>query len=514
MISICKKYAGNFLVVAIILILCKYILQNITQSEMRDEIHKETIQNTERRDNKPLNIIRHTKEMTEDRYRDIIPNIDERIPEKKHVDIKGYKKETTEDISVNTAQNNVTLNRKMYYPNGTLKQFRNNVRIKEIYSRMMKECRSADQLRELDTSELTFPFEHFLLKTTAVVKTQYYINLKKTLAKMPPNAQVHVIGLTKSYLESFLNWMIFAKIYVRPYIRNILVVTSESKLCAYLNELRFDCIFMELTDIINIDLIYEDFKMNPVVLNNPNGLTPEQTILLKIHWLMRIVTWRLVNFFGLDVVTHDTDAIPLKNTEWIYGKYPEADFIGPAVGHIPGKLVIGWEFYTFNMGMVLMRASLQQKKFWSQLNLFTKGRTSYSDIDDQVAINYAISCFNITWQHQPVILFPEGKIIGDKKPYMKTVENTLLTEIVRGVSKLNVTVVGVPGRMFCRFDCDVTRFSQYSLWHSPVKTLNGELWLLTSKWEDIVNNTDLVGTDLLARITNDTHMEFLRSIAK
>ena len=72
-------------------------------------------------------------------------------------------------------------------------------------------------------------------------------------------------------------------------------------------------------------------------------------------WITRCVVFRLINYWGFDVLSFDVDAIVLKNIQPILDENRDADAIG-SFGVYPFRLHRQWGV-TFCMGVALFRSS-------------------------------------------------------------------------------------------------------------------------------------------------------------
>ena len=72
-------------------------------------------------------------------------------------------------------------------------------------------------------------------------------------------------------------------------------------------------------------------------------------------WVTRFVIIRLVNHLGYDLVSYDSDAIVLKNTQTLFDQHPNSDVIGSA-GRYPFELGKKWGF-TVCLGVILFRSN-------------------------------------------------------------------------------------------------------------------------------------------------------------
>ncbi|CAH1781649.1 unnamed protein product, partial [Owenia fusiformis] len=186
--------------------------------------------------------------------------------------------------------------------------------------------------------------------------------------------------------------------------------------------------------------------------------------------------WRLVNYLGYDIVTFDTDALPVHHPSDVFDRFPRADLIGSQNGRYPFSLVSYWQLRTINMGMVLMRSSLNKTIFWDMV-----GKVSVTKPDDQVVLNLALVCLNISWQHPPlrfIYTYPETK---DRLLRYNEELNSGKVPI-EGKTDYHLNVIGVQGHQVCRSSCSLKRLDDIIIWHGGGKFQQGLLWLLGTNW--------------------------------
>ena len=145
--------------------------------------------------------------------------------------------------------------------------------------------------------------------------------------------QVTVVFGDAKYASSLLNWLVSALVVTRPPLKNIIVISLDKELQALLDK----------KDITSVHV-------------NPDTVTCGQ-IKRKVSqvWITRCVVYMLLNHWGYDVMTYDTDAIVLRNLQDVLNAFGESDIIGSAGGY-PFNLGAKWG-QTLCMGVVLFKST-------------------------------------------------------------------------------------------------------------------------------------------------------------
>lgn len=145
--------------------------------------------------------------------------------------------------------------------------------------------------------------------------------------------QVTVVFGDVNYASSLFNWLVSALVVTSPPLRNIVVVSLDEELQALLDR----------KDITSVHV-------------NPEAITSGQ-IKRKVSqiWITRCVVYRLLNYWGYDVMAYDTDAIVLRNLQDVLDMFGESDVIGSAGGY-PFNLGAMWG-QTLCMGVVFFKST-------------------------------------------------------------------------------------------------------------------------------------------------------------
>ena len=172
--------------------------------------------------------------------------------------------------------------------------------------------------------------------TEELLNTEWVTRLRALLGKLNMKNQAKFMIANSDYLESALNWLVAAQVRLNPPIQNVIVL----------------CLDHDVFDIL-------DRRDIPSVFVDPSTIA-NTTVLGKMHyrytvWMVRLVVFRLVNYWGYDVMSYDSDAVILKNPAELFEQYRYSDVISSA-GKYPFRLGRKWGF-TVCMGIILFRSS-------------------------------------------------------------------------------------------------------------------------------------------------------------
>lgn len=180
-------------------------------------------------------------------------------------------------------------------------------------------------------------FHSEVVKSTGdLLNAEWVAQLKALLGKLHVENQIAFVIANSDFLESALNWLVAAQVRLDPPILNVIVL----------------CLNRDVFDVL-------DHRAIPSVFIDPSTVA-NATVLGKMAyrstvWLVRLVVFRLVNYWGYDVVSYDSDAIVLKNPTVLFGQHRYSDVVSSA-GRYPFRLGRLWGF-TVCMGVILFRSS-------------------------------------------------------------------------------------------------------------------------------------------------------------
>lgn len=147
--------------------------------------------------------------------------------------------------------------------------------------------------------------------------------------------QVNIVVADSKFLPNVINWLISALIKAIPPLENILVIALDRDLHTFLH---------------NKGLV--SLYVDPHTVIQPRA--PLHTNFSHI-WITRCTIFRLLNHWGYDVITYDTDAVVLKNLQPLFDEHRSSDVIGSS-GTYPFELHRVWG-QTFCMGVALFRST-------------------------------------------------------------------------------------------------------------------------------------------------------------
>ena len=179
-------------------------------------------------------------------------------------------------------------------------------------------------------------FHRIVRSTREILGSAWVPQLRQLLAAVHTRNQVSVIFSNWEYLESALNWLIAAKVRLKPPIDNVVVFCLDQKTFKVLETGGIPSVYVDPATVANITRLQE--------------MEYKYTV-----WVMRFVIFRLVNYWGYDLVSYDSDAIVLKNTQTLFDEHPSSDVVGSA-GKYPFTLGGKWGF-TVCLGVILFRST-------------------------------------------------------------------------------------------------------------------------------------------------------------
>ena len=162
--------------------------------------------------------------------------------------------------------------------------------------------------------------------------TQLYQFLQSLNKSISP--QVNMVFGDSDHMELLLNWIIAAHVRLDPPLHNIMVLSVDQPLCDFLASKKLP--------VACIAVPPESFLV-------PTSLRPkswEQSI------KSRLVVLRIINFWGYDVASYDSDAVLLRNPQSLYDNNPDVKFFA-GTGTFPQYISNQWGFTVCGCVLVL-----------------------------------------------------------------------------------------------------------------------------------------------------------------
>lgn len=176
-------------------------------------------------------------------------------------------------------------------------------------------------------------FDNRVLRSTdQVLKSPWAVKLKDMLGVT--KKLVSAVFTNSAYMESALNWLVAAKVRLDPPLDDIIVFCMDRRVFSILNELEIPSIYIDPRTVINLNVLHDKFR---------------------VIYITRLAVYRLINYFGHDVMAYDSDAIVLRDPKELFDAHQDSDIVASA-GKFPGVLGRVWGF-TACMGAILFRST-------------------------------------------------------------------------------------------------------------------------------------------------------------
>ena len=189
----------------------------------------------------------------------------------------------------------------------------------------------------------TLPYRKWRKSTEDRDTTQTWaVALRDYLSMLDKDISPHVNLVLGDYKHRMLvlNWVVAAAVKLEPPLHNILVISLQQGLCDFLANSTYISHLSNITCIVvPVDTIFSS-------KSNDDGW-------LK-SLMVRPVVLRLINYWGYDVATYDSDAVVLKNPQELYKRHPH-DILSSA-NIWPEYQAKPWGF-TLCAGVMVLRAS-------------------------------------------------------------------------------------------------------------------------------------------------------------
>ena len=208
----------------------------------------------------------------------------------------------------------------------------------ETMEETMDEDKDKNEEKEPSFPE-TLPYPIDLKKIDEIQKAMWITHLYQFLQSLYKSIspQFNMVFGDSDHKETVLNWIIAALVRLDPPLHNILVLSIDQRLCDFLASkmLPVTCIAVPPSSILN----QSQYSQNTTYAR---GIR------------CRFVVLRIINFWGYDVASYDTDAPLLRNPQSLYDSNPDVKlFAGSDI--YPYPLSDQWGF-TLCAGTLFLRS--------------------------------------------------------------------------------------------------------------------------------------------------------------
>ena len=175
-----------------------------------------------------------------------------------------------------------------------------------------RELSLANQVVPLPDFDL-MPFKHFLKSREQLEKVEWLTTLYNYLLTLNKSVSPHLNMVNGDYNHRYLmeNWIVAAMMILNPPLRNVLVLSLDKELCDYI-----------ATGIHTCSL-----GVTCIVASVNSTFSSEAGEYWITGTMTRSVTLSLINYWGYDVATYDSDAVILKNPETFYRNHPNTHLV-------------------------------------------------------------------------------------------------------------------------------------------------------------------------------------------
>lgn len=164
--------------------------------------------------------------------------------------------------------------------------------------------------------------------------------IKLFLSAAKPGTPITLVSAEYNFRHALMNWLVAALVRCKPPVDNVLILTYDHRMWAFLYPMRLPCIYVPLESIVKDKMYW-------------NVGSPGMRHLL----IVRVTVMRLLNYWGYDVANYDADAIVLRNPVAIHKLYPGSDLIGQYGGSLPHALQCRWGAVMCMGAVILMRST-------------------------------------------------------------------------------------------------------------------------------------------------------------
>ena len=181
------------------------------------------------------------------------------------------------------------------------------------------------------------PYSARLRSRAELQKTQWVATLHEYLQTLNKSISPHVNIVFGDHAHGrlVLNWITSALKILQPPLHNVMVLSLDHLLCDSLTN--------------------RSFPLTCIAVPAESIFTTNATNEYRVGVMVRFPVLRLINYWGYDVASYDSDAVLLHNPQVLYTERPSTDFFSGA-GTYPNDVSKRWGF-TLCAGSLMLRAS-------------------------------------------------------------------------------------------------------------------------------------------------------------
>lgn len=163
--------------------------------------------------------------------------------------------------------------------------------------------------------DFNLPCPQVTVPVQEIIHQQWVEDLRNILHKIPSKSLISIVTCDLTFKGVLLNWLVSSLLAVQPPLNNIVVLTLDQPLHSLLQEHGFNSLLLRGNEVL---------KPSRAKHVQTHSRTPK----LPLVMVWRLTVIRLLNYWGYDFATYDTDAMVLKNTQQLfYGELSSSHII-------------------------------------------------------------------------------------------------------------------------------------------------------------------------------------------
>ena len=185
---------------------------------------------------------------------------------------------------------------------------------------------TTDEKKMIFSLPKTLPYAANLKKIDEIQQALWTTHLYQFLHSLNKSIspQVNMVFGDSNHMDLVLNWIIAAHVRLDPPLHNIMVLSVDQPLCDFLAK--------EKLPVTCIAVPPESFL---------SKYSYSHTYARGIK--CRFLVLRIINFWGYDVASYDSDAVPLRNPQPLYDSNPDVKLFAGS-GTYPSAISNQWGF--------------------------------------------------------------------------------------------------------------------------------------------------------------------------
>ena len=177
------------------------------------------------------------------------------------------------------------------------------------------------------------------LKSREEFQNTEWVSVLYNYLKHLESPHVNMVFGDSKHMRLLENWITASMMTLKPPLDNVMVLSLDHLLCDQLMSTKFD--------VACIAAPIESF-----IVAYPEEVDKKWCAAMMV----RQVVLRLINYWGYDVASYDSDAVLLRNPQVLYDAKPHVDVFSGSTKNFPGMVSKKWGF-NLSCGVLILRAT-------------------------------------------------------------------------------------------------------------------------------------------------------------